>query len=327
MAVGAAQTFAVFKPFVYWSLRGNAIPDRSIPYNPDPSTNLWPVGWNRQLDTVNGIAGTFRNPKTPVVSEERGRMGNVNAGDEGVTLALQTVSIDMDLLQIVSSLTKTSKAASSSTYTLALTTGVTTTGSFTITLNGVTYTVAGATSTSQNTATTLATYLRTAANYSPSLPTTGATGWVLGGSGSNVTFTAATTGARNAGAYAFAPLATGAAGTFTQTTIGADATDIYALDKSANNSLMLGFEGVAAAGTLFPTRRWVRGIAYNVEPTNNMEHALRHTGLDAVFRPTITLEANPALDSDITAAIVGTDFTAADLDNYKRFDYFMISAP
>lgn len=324
--MAAGQTFAVYKPVTYWANRAIGIPDRSVPYNANPSTNLWPAGWTKMLDTVNGIQATFRNPKAGVISEERGRLGSVNTGDEGITFGLQTVTMGMDLLQKVSSLSKTTKAATSSVQTLALTTGVTTTGAFTITLNGVTYTVSGATSTSQNTATTLATYLRTASNYTPSLPTTGVTGWTLGGSGSNVTYTAATTGAR-AGTYAFTPAATGAAGTFTQTTVGADVTDIYNLDKSVDGSFMFGFEGIATAGSLFTNRRYIRGIAYNVESTNNIEHAQRWNGVDAVFRPSLTLEAYPALDTDLTAAIVGTDFTVAELDGYKRFNYFMIDAP
>jgi hypothetical protein len=326
VAAGAGQTFAVSKAITYWAPLGTAIPDRSVPYNDDANVNLWPTGWNKQLDTVNGVQATFRNPRTAVVSEERGRLGQVASGDEGVTLALQAVSIDMDLLQLVSALEKTSKAATSSVQTLALTAGISTNAAFTITLNGVTYTVSGATTASQGTAANLATYLRTAANYTPSLPTTGATGWTPGGSGSNVTYTAATTGARN-GTYAITPGTTGAAGTFTQTTVGADVTDIYHLDKNAPMGFMLGFEGIATAGSLFPTRRWIRGIAYHVESTNNVEHSHRHTGVDAVFRPTMTLEAQPALDSEMTDAIVGTDFLTAELDPNKRFDYFFITAP
>src|SRR5215212_9708954 len=99
MATGAGQTFAVSKVQTYWANLGIAIPDRSIPYNEKANVNLWPTGWNRLLDTVNGVQATFRNPRTPVVSEERGRLGQVASGDEGVTLALQAVSIDMDLLQ------------------------------------------------------------------------------------------------------------------------------------------------------------------------------------------------------------------------------------
>jgi hypothetical protein len=326
MAVGAGQTFAVFKTQAYWALPGTAIPDRSVPYNEDASTNLWPEGWNRLVDTVNGVQATFRNPRTPVTSEERGRLGQVAAGDEGVTLAAQAVSIDMDLLQKISALVKTSKAATTGVRELALTAGVAVNGAFTVTLNGVTYTVSGATTASQGTAANLATYLKVAANYTPSLPTTGATGWTLGGTGSNVTYTAATAGARS-GTYAIAPGSTGVAGTFTQPTVGADATDIYSLDKGVDMTFMFGFEGIATAGSLFPDRRWIRGIGYHVEATNNVEHTHRHTGIDAVFRPTMTLECQPALDSEITSAIVGTDFTASDLDNNKRFDYFFIDAP
>ena len=319
--MAAGETFAVFKPITYWAPRGTAIPDRSVPYEGD-----WPSEWVRLYDTVNGIQATFRRPKGAVVSEERGRLGSIDTGDEGITFGLQAITPTMDLLQKISSLSKTSKAATAGVQTLALTAGVTTNGTFTITLNGVTYSVTGATTASQGTAANLATYLKVAANYTPSLPTTGATGWTLGGSGSNVTFTAATSGART-GAYEITPGTTGVAGTFTQTTTGADITDIYALSTQVDTSFMLGFEGIATAGSLFSTRRWIRGIAYNVEATNNVEHAQRWKGVDAVFRPTMTLESYPALSTDLTAAIVGTDFTVAELDDDKRFNYFFTDTP
>ncbi len=284
------------------------------------------AGWTRILDTVNGIGGTFRNPRVAVNSEERGRLGQVASGDEGVTIACQFVSPTFELTKKISALESNDIAATSQVETLALTSGVTTNGAFTVTLNGTAYTVAGATTTSQGTATNLATYLRTASNYSPSLPTTGASGWTIGGTGSNVTYTAATSGARG-GTYSLTPGTTGVAGTFTADTVGHGLVTMAHLDKAVDMGLALGFDGIAVAGSLFSGRRYIRGIAYHAENTSNTEHRWAHTALDAVFRPNASFEAQPAVDIP-SASIANTGIpSVAVLDDNKRFDYAFIDAP
>ena len=320
------QTFMVSKVISYWALPFDApsstltIPGLDVPYN-----GTWGAGWNKIVDTVTGVRATFRNPRVAVNSEERGRLGQLPSGDEGVTIAMQFVSIEMPLLQRISAMISNTIAARNHVATLSLTSGVGTNGTFSITLNGVVYSVAGATTASQGTAANLATYLRTPGNYSPSLPTTGVNGWTLGGTGSDVVFTATDSSSRS-GSYALAPAATGVAGTFAQTAKGHGSADIMHLDKNAPMGIAIGFEGIAVAGSLFTGRRWIRGIAYHAENTANTEHPHGHTGLDAVFRPSATFECQPAVVIP-SAALTGTDLTADVLDPNKRFDYMFIDAP
>lgn len=325
----AGQTFMVAKGLLYWAPAFDAA----------ASTSKWPslgasygdtaawttAGFTRVMDTVNGIRCTFRNPRVAVNSEERGRLGQVSSGDEGVTIAVQFVSIEMPLLQKISALVKNSLAQTSHVETLTLSAGLTTNAQVSVTLNGVTYTTIGATSAAQGAPGTLATFMRTAANYSPAIPSSGATGWVISGTGNDVVFTAATPGSRG-GTYAFGP-AGGAAGTIVATTPGYGATDLFHLDKNADMSFAIGFEGIAPAGSLYSTRRWIRGVAYHVENTGNTEHPMAHTALDAVFRPSASLEAQPA-SSIPAAAILNTGISSVDLlDPSRRFDYAFIDAP
>lgn len=285
------------------------------------------AGWTRVKDTVNGIRCTFRNPRVAVNSEERGRLGQVASGDEGVTIAVQFTSIEMPLLQKISALVKNTIAATSQVETLTLTAGLTTNVQSTVVLNGVSYTTVGASSTSQGTAANLATFMRTASNYSPVIPTTstGSTGWTIGGTGSDVVFTAANSGSRG-GTYSFTG-GGGAAGTITATVAGVGSTDLFHLDKGADMDFALGFDGVAAAGSLYTNRRYIRGIAYHVENTANTEHPFAHTALDAVFRPSATLEAQPATDIPSTT-ITGSGISSVTLlDPNRRFDYAFIDAP
>jgi hypothetical protein len=326
--MAAGQTFLVAKGLAYWApaFDANATttkwPSLSAGYGDDAAWTA--AGFSRIMDTVNGIGLTFRNPRVAVNSEERGRLGQVAGGDEGVTIGMQLVSIEMPLLEKLSALVKATQTATTHVETLTLSAGLASNVQQSVTLNGVTYTTTGATSASQGTSANLATYMRTAANYTPAIPSTGATGWTIGGTGNDVVFTAASSGARG-GTYTFAP-GGGAAGTLTATTVGYGSTDFYHLDKNANMSFAIGIEGIAPAGTLYATRRYIRGIAYHVEQTANVEHRMAHTAIDAVFRPNATLECQPAVEIPSTT-LTGTGVSATSLDPNRRFDYAFIDAP
>lgn len=323
--MAAGQTFLVAKARAFWGTAFDTAasttkwPSLNAPYNDQAA---WAsAGFAPILDTVNGVGLTFRNPRVAVNSEERGRLGQVAGGDEGITVGLQLVTFPATLLAKISALITKTQTSTAHVADLALTTGVTTNGTFTITLNGTTYTVAGATSTAQGTAANLATYLSTGTNYSPVL--TGWTPTVV--SSTTVRYTATAAGARG-GTYALAPAATGVTGTFTASTVGYDTIDLMHLDKNADMSFAIGIDGVAPAGTLYTERRYIRFIGYHVENTANTEHRLANTALDAVMRPNMTLECQPAV-SIPSAATTGTGVNPANLDDNKRADYAFISAP
>lgn len=327
--MAAGQTFLVAKARAFWGTAFDASgstvkwPSLNAAYN---DRTAWATaGFTPIEDTVNGVGLTFRNPRVAVNSEERGRLGQVPGGDEGITIGLQLVTFPVTLLNKISALINVTQTATTHVQTLTLTTGVTSNGSFTVTLNGTTYTVAGATTASQGTAANLATYLRSAANYTPALPSSGATGWTISGTGSDVVYTATGAGARG-GTYTLAPASTGVAGTFATTTVGYETTDIVHLDKNADMSFAIGIDGIAPAGTLYNERRYIRFIGYHVENTANTEHRLANTALDAVMRPNMTLECQPAVTIP-SAATTGTGVNPANLDPNKRADYAFISAP
>jgi hypothetical protein len=324
----AGQTFLVAKGLAYWAPAFDAAgsttkwPALNAPYGNDAAWQA--AGFSRIMDTVNGIGLTFRNPRVAVNSEERGRLGQVAGGDEGVTIGMQLVSIEMPLLEKLSALVKATQSGTTHTETFTVTAGLATNASPTVTLNGTTYTLTGATSAAQGTTAALATFMRTASNYTPAIPNTGASGWTIGGTGNDVIFTAATAGARG-GTYAFGT-AGSATATRVSTVVGYGSTDFFHLDKNADMKFAIGIEGVAPAGTLYSTRRYIRGVAYHVEQTANVEHRMAHTAIDAVFRPNATLECQPAVEIPSTS-LTNTGVSATSLDPNRRFDYAFIDAP
>ncbi len=308
---GGGNTFAILQGIGYWAPLGSAIPGPHLAYG-DPM----PPGWNPIVDTVNGFQATFRNPRAAITSEERGRIGQVPAGDEGTAIALQYRSIDFDLLKLISALQSRTLAARSERQTLTVTAGASAVGTVVVTLNGTAYTVT-LTGTAPLTAADVATQLRAAA-YA---------GWTTSGTGTDVVFTASTTGPRN-GTYGFAlGTAAGVAAAFgANPTKGINITEVAELDKNVNMGFMLSVEGIATAGSFFANRRWVRYVMYNVENTANAEHILRHSGADAAFAPSATLEALPVVNYT-AAMLAGSGLTAADLDDNKRSNVFFIDAP
>lgn len=95
------------------------------------------------------------------------------------------------------------------------------------------------------------------------------------------------------------------------------------LKKSKVARFMLGFEGIAIAGSLFDVDTLIRGIAYNASNTANAEHVWRSTGADAVVHAALTLECLPIVVASTQLTGTGIPPTAVDPDG--KFDYYEIS--
>lgn len=307
--LGAGEGYTTLDPVVGWAPLGSTPPHIDTNYA-DISAVRNSIGgaWREIVDTVNGIAVTKRNPKTPVPGERFGRLGMVSSGDEGVGLGLQLATPEMDFMSIVASMSKKVVAAASAVYGLTISVGATTAGNLTITLPGLTP-VDVAVLATDTTPAGVATKIRAAA-----FP-----GWTTGGAGSAVTFTKTATG-RAPGPASFAPNDTGVVGSLSATQDGHVAFNARAVDKSSINQFMLYFHGIAEPGSLFSEPTEVMAIAYAAENTANTEMPFRWSGLDAVVRPTLTLEANPA---QVTPTqLIGSGLRIEDIDNARKFNYF-----
>lgn len=102
----AGQDFTVLNPIIYWAFRGATPPGMNVEYEGD-----WGSDWFEIRDTVNGLQATCRNPKTAVTGERFGRLGQLPSGDDGVAIAIQNLTPEMDFLQLISSMMKKEIAA------------------------------------------------------------------------------------------------------------------------------------------------------------------------------------------------------------------------
>jgi hypothetical protein len=311
MPTPAGTTFAVLDPVFRWAFLKSVLPARELPYG-----GLWPAAWKDIEDTVNGAGVTFRNPRTAITGDRKGRLGDVPAGDDGVAIGLDNRLPTMEFLAMISyleSVVTPSAAAVAEVASLTISAAPTANGDVTVTLDGVATAVAVVTT---DTADGVATKIRN----------TAFAGWTTGGSGATVTFTATTAGAK-AGANSYSAGTTGVTGTMSTTTEGSAALPELGtrhLRKSKTARFMLGFEGLALEGSLFDVDTMIRGICYCASNTANAEHVWRSTGADAVVHANVTLEALP---SSIDAAMLtGTNIPAEALDPDGKFDYFEIAA-
>lgn len=307
-ALGAGETYTILEPVVGWAPLGSTPPHVDTQYDDIKAVRNSIGGvWREIVDTVNGIAVTKRNPKTPVPGERFGRLGMVSSGDEGVAIGLQLSTPEMDFMSIVASMSKKVVAAASAAYGLTISVGATTAGNVAVELPGLAP-VNVAVLATDTTVAQVAAKIR-AATF---------TGWTTGGTDAVVTFTRTATG-RALGEASFAPNATGVVGSLSATREGHVAFTTRAVDKAATNQFMLYFHGIAEAGSLFEERTEVMSIAYAAENTANTEMPFRWSGVDAVVRPNLTLEANPA---QVTAAqLVGSGLRLEDIDNARKFNY------
>jgi hypothetical protein len=109
---------------------------------------------------------------------------------------------------------------------------------------------------------------------------------------------------------------------FVITSLGHEGFIASHVDPDAEHNMMIGLEGRAKAGSLFPEDRIIRGIAWRVENTQNVVDPFRRTGAEAVVRPNVQMEAIP---EQVTEEMLrGTGVTMAMIDPYRKFDYFFI---
>lgn len=301
--IEAGQDITSFDPLFFWAPKGNPLPDTDRePYDLTAWTDR---GFKQILDTVNGAAVTKRNPKTPVTGDRTGRVAMLPSGDDGVAIGLQLLFPEIDLLAIISSMNQAVQTAAGEVVTLTVTAGANAAGNVSVVLDGLSTPVA-----------VLATDT-TADQVAAKIRATAFAGWTTGGTGAVVTFTAAATGRK--GAAAFSGGATGATGTIQKTVEGLNAKKTRYVSKNAQNSFMLGFEGVAEAGGLFDVDTHIMAIAFNAENTANAEWVWRETGADALIRPTLTLEALASPITDLMLA--GSGVSRNVIDPSRKFIY------
>jgi hypothetical protein len=299
----AGEEVTSFNPLFFWQPKGGKYPDTDRePYDESAWTDQ---GWIQIKDTVNGASVTKRNPKTPVTGDRLGRVKNIPSGDDGVAIAVQLLYPRMDLLTIVSSMSSAMQAAATEIDTLVVSSGATAAGDASVVLDGM------------NTPVPLLASDSTPQAVAAKIRSTSFAGWTTGGSDAVVTFTAITPGRK--GAASFSGGASGASGTMQKTTPGLSAKTGRFVSKKARTEFMLGFEGVAEAGGLFPEDTHIMGIAAACENTANAEWVWRETGADALLRPNNTLECLPApiLDSQLE----GSGLSRAILDPSGKFTY------
>lgn len=100
---------------------------------------------------------------------------------------------------------------------------------------------------------------------------------------------------------------------------------VRSIRRGRKRKFMLGFEGLALAGGLYPVDTMIRGVAYNCSNTGNAEDLFRKRGLDGIFHRSVTLEALPTVVK--AAHAEGSGFTVEDIKGDDRFIYYNIVQP
>ena len=303
-AIDPGQVVTSFDPLFFWQPKGGKLPDtdRDL-YEIEGWTDQ---GWRQILDTVNGAAATKRNPKTPITGDRLGRAAMRPSGDDGVAVGLQLLFPEMDLVQIISSMSKAVQTASTEVVTLTVSAATGQAGNYPVVLDGVVHQVPLLAT--DNTPALVAQKIR--AHAFP--------GWTTGGAAGAVIFTAAAAGRKGAAAVTANFL--GVTATIEKTVPGYNAKNSRAVDKRAQTEFMIGFEGIAEAGGMFPVDTHIRAVGYAMENTANAEWVWRETGADAVFRPTLTLEALPAPFSN--SQLENSGVSRGLIDKNRKFNYF-----
>lgn len=306
MAVGtleAGQDVASFNPLFFWQEKRGLLPDTDADVY---DVAAWKDrGWRQLIDTVNGAQVTKRNPKVPVTGDRLGRVKNIASGDDGVSLGLQLLYPEIDLMQIISSMQKAIQGATTEVVTLTITTAASANGNASVVLDGMITPVP-----------LLATD-NTPAAVAAKIRGTAFAGWTTSGTDAAVIFAAITPGRK--GAASFAGGTSQAAGTIEKTVDGQAAKNSRYVSKKAETVFMFGFEGIAEEGTLFGPETVVRGLAYACENTANADWVWRETGVDALIRPTLTLECLPAPIAD--EQLEGSGISRNLIDPNRKFNY------
>src|SRR5918993_2410054 len=112
--MAAGDTYSILRPRIYVAPVAATTILPAIPTptfaNPNPDIT-WPAQWMRVKRTGNGAQITVNAPMQDIVSDEVGVIGVVSAGTENVSIAWQTRTPTMDLIQKLAHFTKTVKAS------------------------------------------------------------------------------------------------------------------------------------------------------------------------------------------------------------------------
>ena len=112
--MAAGDTYSILRPkiFVAPVAASTILPAIPTPTNGNPNPDVsWPAQWMRVKRTGNGAQITVNAPMQDIVSDEVGVIGVVSAGTENVSIAWQTRTPTMDLIQKLAHFVKTVKAS------------------------------------------------------------------------------------------------------------------------------------------------------------------------------------------------------------------------
>jgi len=303
-SLDVGQELVSFDPYFFWQPKGGKLPDTDRePYDETAWTDQ---GWRQLLDTVNGAGVTKRNPRVAVTGDRLGRLGSRPSGDDGVAIGLQLMYPEMDLMQIISSMAKAVQTAQTEVVTLTASSGASAAGDYPVVLDGVVHQVPLLAT--DNTPALVAAKIRGFA-----FP-----GWAAGGTDNAVIFTAAAGGRKGPAAVTAGHLGVNA--TIVKTVPGYNAKNSRAVDKRAQTEFMFGFEGVTPAGSFFAEDTHWLAVGYATENNANAEWVWRETGIDALVRPTLTLECLPA--PFLNSQLEGSGVSRALIDRNRKFNYF-----
>lgn len=297
------QELVSFDPYFFWQFKGGKFPDTDR--EPYDESGWIDQGWRQILDTVNGAAATKRNPRVAVTGDRLGRLGSRPSGDDGVAIALQLVYPEIDLMQLISSMSKAVQAASSEVVTLTVQAATGQAGNYPVVLDGIVHQVPLLAT--DATPAAVATKIRNHA-----FP-----GQTTSGTDAAVVFTAVEEGRKGTAAITAGHL--GVTARIEKTLPGYNAKNGRSVDKRAQTEFMIGFEGVAPAGSLFSQDTHIHAVAFAAENNANTEWVWRETGLDALLRPNLTLECLPAPFSD--AQLENSGVSRALIDRNRKFTY------
>lgn len=303
---------AVLEPKLFVAVRGSVLPS---PVDGELGME-WGAQWAWIPYTANGVLITPANPKVGYPTDEAGEIEQFNAGTESVTWNFQARTPTSQLLQWLGGFKRTAHAARGQKQTLTVTTGVTTGGDVTITLEDVATTVSLlANDTPSQVADKIVAAYAGDSVYDA----------VIGGSAAEVVFTQITPHAVTATvAASFDAGATGATATFATTDPGFQAyrkaVIRFNLDPTVNNEFMCGIEGKFGDHSLEEQGGVVRSFAYRAQNTENPQVAARKSGADAPIQPVANLRCNPEVLLDTQWKPSGMPA----VDEYGRWDMVFI---
>lgn len=292
MPTTAGKRESVLSDNIWWGYPDSVLPPMvDMPFGDDWAAASG-ADWELVDGTTNGLVVTHRHPKVAYRTEEGGRIANLLGDDDGVSIGFEDRTPTFKLSQRLSHLTKNVVASVNEVRALTITAaGAITAGSVTVVLNDVAFVVTGILATD------------TVAQIAAKVAAFSYAGWIaVQGTGADVnkvTFTALGVPFYRNKAYSYLPGTTGTTGAIARVKMGASPHNTYHHDPTAANYVMLGWEGEAVAGGLFPVGTRLRSVAYFADQTANVMHNYRRRGADSPFRITAALECMPYTVTDL----------------------------